>query len=176
MNKREFLKILGVFITPPLFIQNNTYARCFNSTPEQIQGPFFKSGSPHRKKIFDSKIKNNLLTKITGYIFDKNCNPVPNVNLEFWHASPHGNYDNIGYEFRGQQQSDAFGRFFLETLRPGSYPGRTPHIHVKIGWKRKEIITQLYFSDESLNKNDYFYNPNLVLMQKYNKYHFNFFI
>ena len=43
-----------------------------------------------------------------------NCNPVPNTNLEFWHASSHGNYDNIGYEFIGHQQSDAFGRFFLK--------------------------------------------------------------
>ena len=83
MNKRKFLKIFRVLIIPPFFVQTNTYARCSNSTPEQVQGPFFKSGSPYRKKIFDRKIKNNSLIKISGYVFDNNCNPVSNANLEF---------------------------------------------------------------------------------------------
>ena len=176
MKKRQFLKVFGVFMAPSHLLHSIAHARCFDKTPKQIQGPFFKSGSPYRKKIYDGNEKSKFSIKITGYVYDTNCNPVPNANLEFWHASPFGSYDNIGYEFRGQQKSDRFGRFFLETLRPGSYPGRTPHIHVTIERGIKKITTQLYFSNETQNKKDYFYNSSLELMEKYNEFHFNFFI
>ena len=176
MNKRDFLKVFGVFVSSSFLKYSNTYAKCVDTTPEQIQGPFFKSGSPFRKKLYDGINKSHSIIEIEGYVYDTNCMPVKNANLEFWHASPQGSYDNVGYEYRGHQKSDDFGRFCIETIRPGSYPGRTPHIHVTISLGRKKVTTQLYFDDELLNKKDFFYDPRLVLQEKYNRFHFNFFI
>ena len=104
------------------------------------------------------------MIEIKGNVFDKNCQPVPNAYLDFWQASPDGKYDNIGNEFRGHQKCDNFGGFSLKTLRPGSYSGRTPHIHVRISWKRKFLVTQLYFKDEPQNRTDYFFDSKLILI------------
>jgi protocatechuate 3,4-dioxygenase beta subunit len=65
---------------------------------------------------------------------------------------------------RGHQMTDAKGLYRLETVVPGEYPGRTPHIHVKVGIPGGEVITsQLYFPGVSGNERDLIYNPALLV-------------
>ena len=60
-----------------------------------------------------------------------------------------GNYDNVGFRLRGHQFTDAEGRYPLQTIVPGLYPGRTRHIHVKVQAPNGPILTtQLYFPNE----------------------------
>ena len=60
------------------------------------------------------------------------CQPVAQAKIEFWQANDAGEYDNSGYTLRGHQFTDAQGRYALQTVVPGLYPGRTRHIHVKV--------------------------------------------
>ena len=47
---------------------------------------------------------------------------------------------------------------------PGEYPGRTPHIHVKVRAGENPILTsQLYFPNEELNQSDAIFNPATVV-------------
>ena len=50
---------------------------------------------------------------------------------------------------RGAQVTDASGEVTFRTLYPGWYPGRAPHIHVKVYLNDNEVLTsQLYFPED----------------------------
>jgi protocatechuate 3,4-dioxygenase beta subunit len=101
---------------------------------------------------------------LTGQVLSTDCQPIAGAALEFWHTNAEGEYDNAGFTFRGQHFTDAEGRYQLETIAPGIYPGRTRHIHVRIkSEKYATLTTQLYFPDEPLNEGDFLYQPELLM-------------
>jgi protocatechuate 3,4-dioxygenase beta subunit len=84
--------------------------------------------------------------------------------LDFWQADDGGRYDNKGYRLRGHQFTDDVGRYRLDTIIPGLYPGRTRHLHVKVqGPHRAILTTQLYFPGEPRNATDHIFDPSLLL-------------
>jgi protocatechuate 3,4-dioxygenase beta subunit len=84
--------------------------------------------------------------------------------LDFWHAGDDGEYDNEGFKWRGHQFADDQGRFRLETIVPGMYPGRTRHFHVRVqAPKGRLLTTQLYFPGEARNRRDGIFRPDLLL-------------
>src|SRR6187455_62598 len=99
-------------------------------TMAATEGPFWKAGSPERTNLVETGMPGARVT-FTGYVYDTNCQPITNAWLDFWQADYYGAYDNIGYTLRGHQYSDANGRYHVETIVPGEYPGRTIHMHVK---------------------------------------------
>ena len=102
--------------------------------------------------------------RVTGYVYSSGCDPAPNALLDFWHCDDAGVYDNEGYRLRGHQFTDDDGRFTLETIVPGVYPGRTRHIHVKVQAAGGPVLTtQLYFPDEPGNERDGIFDPLLVM-------------
>ncbi len=76
-----------------------------------------------------------------------------------------GAYDNTGFRLRGYQLTDSAGRYSLETIVPGLYPGRTRHFHVKVQAANQPVLTtQLYFPGEPRNQADGIFNSKLVMM------------
>jgi protocatechuate 3,4-dioxygenase beta subunit len=70
----------------------------------------------------------------------------------------------VGYKLRGHQFADATGRYTLETIVPGLYPGRTRHFHVKAQAPNGPILTtQLFFPDEPGNASDSIFDAALVM-------------
>ena len=123
-------------------------------TPEQTEGPYYKEGSPEQSILYEDGMRGTRLI-VVGYVLDANCQPVPGAWLDFWQADGNGEYDNAGYTLRGHQFTDEQGRYFLETVFPGEYPGRTQHIHVKVQPPGGQIITsQLYFPGSAGNTTD----------------------
>ena len=58
----------------------------------------------------------------------------------------------------------AAGRYHLDTILPGEYPGRTEHIHVKLQAPGKAVLTtQLYFPDVARNQQDSIFDPHLLV-------------
>ena len=69
-----------------------------------------------------------------------------------------------GYTLRGYVLTDAEGRFTIQTIVPGEYPGRTEHIHVKVTPPGgSTLTTQLFFPGTSANDGDSIYDPSLLL-------------
>jgi protocatechuate 3,4-dioxygenase beta subunit len=65
---------------------------------------------------------------------------------------------------RGHQFTDSAGRYLLETVVPGLYPGRTRHIHLKAQAPDRPVLTtQLYFPGEPANQRDGIYNAALLI-------------
>jgi protocatechuate 3,4-dioxygenase beta subunit len=135
----------------------------FGTTPAQTEGPYYKRNPPQRASLREPGVRGEAL-QVTGRVLDRQCRPVANAQVDFWHADTAGEYDNAGYRLRGFQLTDADGRFRLQTILPGVYPGRTRHIHVKITPpRRRTLTTQLYFPNEPENARDGIYDPALVM-------------
>jgi protocatechuate 3,4-dioxygenase beta subunit len=132
-------------------------------TPAQTEGPYFKPSSPLRSSLIESGITDTRLV-ITGQVLTTACVPIPNALLDFWQADNGGNNDNSGFRLRGHQFTDAAGRYSLETIVPGLYPGRSRHIHVKVQRPNGAILTtQLYFPGEARNASDGIYSAELLM-------------
>jgi protocatechuate 3,4-dioxygenase beta subunit len=134
------------------------------ATEPQIEGPFYKPSSPERTSLQEAGLPGTPLI-ITGRVLSTTCQPVTHALLDFWHADSNGNYDNTGFKLRGHQYTDNQGRYHLETIVPGLYPGRTRHIHVKVQAVPGQPIltTQLYFPDEPRNSSDSFFSSELLM-------------
>jgi len=92
------------------------------------------------------------------------CKPITRVILDFWQADAQGEYDNTGFRLRGHQLTDDAGRYRLESVVPGIYPGRTRHFHVNVQAPGQPLLTtQLYFPGESGNQRDGIFDPDLVM-------------
>ena len=134
-----------------------------DETLAQTEGPFYTPSAPERRSLLEEGITGTPLT-VAGYVYATGCQPVPGALLDFWHADDAGDYDNVGYRLRGHQFADDDGRWELETILPGLYPGRTRHIHVKVQAPNGPVLTtQLYFPDEPTNATDGIFHPDLVI-------------
>lgn len=130
-------------------------------TPPQTAGPFYTPDAPERISFRADGDGPALL--LTGMVLGTNCRPIPGALLDFWQADADGVYDNVGYLFRGHQFADENGRYRLETVLPGLYPGRTRHIHVRVQPPNGAILTtQLYFAAVPQNQRDGLYRPDLL--------------
>jgi protocatechuate 3,4-dioxygenase beta subunit len=138
-------------------------------TASQAEGPFYKRSTRQRSSLIESGMLGERLV-LSGHVMTTDCRPLPNTVLDFWQADAKGQYDNEGYRLRGHVIADAYGRFQLETIVPGSYPGRTKHIHVKLRPPGGRVLTtQLYFPDEPRNLRDAIYSPALQMSLAHGK-------
>lgn len=130
------------------------------STPEQTIGPFWhfallKTGGPD---LVEPGAPDAV--RLEGCIVDGAGQPLGDALVEIWQADADGRYDaEWGF---GRCATDAEGRFFFTTVKPGPVPGpggrlQAPHIAVSIfarGLLRR-LVTRVYFPDEeSANAED----------------------
>lgn len=147
---------------------------CGRQTPSQMEGPFFTPNSPRRNNIVDRGVMGTSLV-LTGRVLDRACKPIANALLDFWQCDARGDYDNKGFRLRGHQFTDANGFYRLETIVPGTYPGRTPHIHVKVQRSGGRILTtQLYLEDHPGNDRDFLFDHRLIMERGANGLSFDF--
>lgn len=136
---------------------------CEETLPN-IEGPFYRDGSPERTNI---RIPDEgpLLT-LVGEVVGWDCHPIEGAWIDFWHCDSAGIYDNNSsdYRFRGHQFADDKGSWELFTNVPAPYPGRPKHLHVKVQGEISEVLTtQLYFPNDPLNSTDPWYDRDLEI-------------
>lgn len=132
-------------------------------TPPQTAGPFYKPRSPERTSLIEPGMQGEKIV-LEGVVRSTKCKPVERALIDFWQADTAGAYDNSGFRFRGHQFTDAAGKYRLETIAPGLYPGRTRHFHVRVQAPNRPVLTtQLYFPGEPENKRDGIFSPKLVM-------------
>jgi len=128
-------------------------------TPAQIQGPYYANLNLVRQDIAEGKP--GLRTKLwISVVRTSDCSPVPNATVDVWHADAQGVYSAFASQgtagqtyLRGVQFTDAIGMASFDTIFPGWYPGRTPHIHLKarpVGGAA--LTTQMYFLQALANR------------------------
>jgi protocatechuate 3,4-dioxygenase beta subunit len=107
-------------------------------------GPVLPPNSPLRRSLIEPGTAGTRIV-VSGAGFTRACKPVPGALLDFWHADDAGEYDNEGFKLRGHQFTDASGRYRLETIVPGLYPGRTRHFHVRVQAPHGRVLTTQLF-------------------------------
>jgi protocatechuate 3,4-dioxygenase beta subunit len=116
-----------------------------------------------------------VVTHVTGRVLDARGRPLPGHLVEIWQCDAHGRYLaergsswsgwfgkrealDPGFQGYGRTLTDAGGGYRFRTIRPVSYPGRTPHIHFKVRRDGRELLTtQLYVAGEPGNERDGIY-------------------
>ena len=108
---------------------------CAPTRPDAL-GPFYEANAPERSLTGRGLVIAGVVRSANG------CVPLAAVRIEWWSANARGEYDG---EHRASQRADAGGRYRYETSIPGRYPGRPPHLHVRVTAPgHKPLVTQLY--------------------------------
>ena len=137
---------------------------CQGRSPGQTEGPFYVADTPRRADLRAHGTDAGTLV-LEGQVQTPGCQPVAGAVIDIWHCDENGHYDNSGFGYRGHQFTDRKGVFRFVTIRPGHYPGRTPHIHVKVqGPSTRLLTTQVYFPDQGdRNARDRIYRDELQI-------------
>jgi protocatechuate 3,4-dioxygenase beta subunit len=133
-------------------------------TPEETEGPYYKPGSPERDTLYAEADSGKRIT-VSGRVLLADGKPAAHAWLDFWQADGKGRYDNQGFACRGHLFTGADGSYSLRTVLPGEYPGRTPHIHVKLRAGNSPVLTtQIYFPEfASRNRRDSIFDERLLV-------------
>jgi protocatechuate 3,4-dioxygenase beta subunit len=180
-SRRRFLRAIATAATPLTFLAPirtllGQAGAAIEPTPavgdqleptlEETAGPFFRPNSPLKKNFREAGLP-GIPIRLSGFVLDSRGHPIPGALLDFWHADSEGEYDLTGFGCRGHQFADSGGRYLLETIVPGLYPGRTRHYHVRLQAAHGPILsTQLYFPGEPRNASDSLFRPELLLKLK----------
>jgi protocatechuate 3,4-dioxygenase alpha subunit len=134
------------------------------ATPSQTVGPFFAVGLlwPDGPLVVPDGTPGSF--RLTGRVLDGAGDPVPDALVETWQADPEGRFPGPGASggsatpgFRGfgRCPTDAEGRFWVQTVKPGPVPGpggalQAPHVDVSIFARGllRQAVTRVYFADE----------------------------
>ncbi|WP_163831070.1 intradiol ring-cleavage dioxygenase [Spartinivicinus ruber] len=174
MNRREMIKGVGVgsfsliassAIGQSLYKDYNTPSKLLTPhcslTPEQIEGPFYIDTGLIRHDITENKVGAPLILMFS-VVDAETCQPIKDAVVDLWQADALGYYsgfdkqgpnqdkDFSGETFlRGTQITNNHGQCIFQTIYPGHYTGRATHLHLKIIFNNKSLITtQLYFPDD----------------------------
>ena len=105
-------------------------------TQADAEGPFYQPNAPERGATGRGIVVAGTVRSARG------CGPLGGARIEWWSADGRGQYDD---QHRAAQRADADGRYRYETDFPGRYPGRPPHLHVRITAPgHRTLVTQLY--------------------------------
>jgi protocatechuate 3,4-dioxygenase beta subunit len=132
-------------------------------TAPQTEGPFFKPRSPERSDLREPGTGARQL-ELSGFVLTRSCRPLHGAVVDLWHADERGEYDNIGFRYRGHVVTGPDGVFRFRTIVPAIYSGRTRHYHVKVQAAGSRLLTtQLYFPNEPANLRDALFRRELLM-------------
>lgn len=171
-SRRQFLG--GMAFGAALFSTPGLFAEELIKTPKQTEGPFYPDKLPldtdNDLIIVNDKLTPAVgeITHLTGRILDAKGNPIRNALVEIWQVDNKAVYLHTGdsdgkerdtnFQGFGRFLTGSSGEYYFRTIKPVPYPGRTPHIHVKVKIKgQPEFITQCYVKEHPGNERDGIY-------------------
>lgn len=167
MNKRHFLlHLLGL---PMLSVTNPAQSV---TTPPQALGPFYPSKLPLDRDADLTMVAGKEeqafgeIVNLYGSVVDRDNAPITDASVEIWQCDAFRTYhhplDGGGtdpfFQGYGRTVTNDKGQYRFKTIKPVAYPGRAPHIHVRISTDSKELITQIYVKGDPLNREDFLLN------------------
>jgi protocatechuate 3,4-dioxygenase beta subunit len=147
------------------------------TTPRQTLGPFYPRNASERPHQTDADLltveDGRVLTKgtplyLTGHVLTARGTPVAGALIEIWQCDANAVYHHPAggaaaerdpyFQGYGAATADEAGAFHFRTIKPVPYPGRTPHIHVRVAARgMPPLPTQLYLDGDPGNAQDFLY-------------------
>ncbi len=172
LNRRAFFRSSAAF-GALAFTVPGVFAEELSKTPRVTEGPFYPDKLPldtdNDLLIINDGITPAVgeITHLSGKILGIDGKPIQNATIEIWQVDGKAVYihsrDSGGKGAQQDKNFQGFGRFttgrsgeyYFRTIKPVAYPGRAPHIHVKVKKGGKELLTtQILVADNPQNKND----------------------
>lgn len=149
-------------------------ARALAPTPEATDGPFYPAKMPKDDDNDLVRVEGAVrdaggdILHLAGAALDANGRPLVGARIEIWQCDVNGVYlhpydrrfdrRDQGFQGFGHMIADDQGHFRFRTIVPVPYPGRTPHIHVKVLKGGREVLTsQLYRAGFPQNASDFLF-------------------
>lgn len=145
-------------------------------SPSQTVGPFFSGclwREDARHQVLVGPRTSGTRIRLEGRVLDGDGAGVPDALVEIWQANSHGRFHHpldqrdlpLAPDFTGHGRSDTDenGRFWFETIFPGSVPlnadgsgVQAPHISVTVFARGllNHLTTRVYFPDTPQNDTD----------------------
>lgn len=139
-------------------------------TPAQMEGPYYPTAlpadtDPDLTRQPGAAVARGTRLRLDGRVLRTDGTPVSGARVEIWQADAEGIYlherdprvaaRDAAFQGFGRVTTGPDGRYAFTTTRPGIYPGRTAHIHMRIDPPAgPRLTTQIYFSDEPNNARD----------------------
>ncbi|MGI9515933.1 MAG: intradiol ring-cleavage dioxygenase [Pirellulaceae bacterium] len=177
-TRRETVKGMaagaGALMLPAWFARPGLFAEELTATPSMTEGPFYPDRLPldtdNDLLIINDSITPAVgeITHLTGRVLSRAGEPVRGALVEIWQVDNEGSYlhsrganpQNEGqrdanFQGYGRFLTDQQGQYYFRTIKPVTYPGRTPHIHyaVTVGGRRV-LTTQMLIKGHELNERD----------------------
>ena len=170
-TRRYVLGALGLGLAA--FSVPGAFAEELTRTPAQTEGPFYPNKLPldtdNDLLVINDSITPAVgeITHLSGKILDARGKPIKNACVEIWQCDAKGVYlhtrDSGPKDRQRDKNFQGFGRFttassgeyYFRTIKPVPYPGRCPHIHVKVKKGGRELLTtQIFVNGHPQNARD----------------------
>lgn len=178
INRRSFVATSAFSMVGCTAMGKTELAEKLTVTPSGTEGPFYPDKLPldtdNDLLIVNDKITPAVgqITHLSGRVLTVNSSPLSNAVVEIWQVDNAGIYlhskePNVkqrdsNFQSYGRFLTNNKGEYYFRTIKPvpyGTRVFRTPHIHVKVNRKGKNLlITQMYVKGEKLNQKDRLYN------------------
>jgi protocatechuate 3,4-dioxygenase, beta subunit len=169
MIRRAFTVGLGAALAAP-----QAFAADLVATPAQTEGPFYPAAFPADSDNDLVQVRGQAaralgtVLHLQGRVLDSSGRPLDGAIVEIWQCDAQGLYDHprqpgrerrdAAFQGYGKVLADAQSGYRFRTLKPVAYPGRTPHIHLKVATADgRRLTTQLYLAGDPLNDRDFVY-------------------
>ncbi|MBV8189548.1 MAG: intradiol ring-cleavage dioxygenase [Alphaproteobacteria bacterium] len=147
------------------------WASSLAATPAQTEGPFYPTSYPADMDNDLVQVRGQAaqamgtVLHLQGRVLDANGRPIDGALIEIWQCDAQGIYDHPrqpGRE-RRDQAFQGYGRLLVKsdgtysfrTLKPVAYPGRTPHVHLKVATSDgRRLTSQFYIAGYPSNESD----------------------
>lgn len=145
-------------------------------TPPGSEGPFYPLPAMRYDDADNDLVKiegrvaeaGGEIVRIGGRVLDSSGQPLVGARVEIWQCDVNGRYLHRGdrggmerdaaFQGFGFDTTTAGGEYSFRTIRPVPYPGRAPHIHVKVlVGGRERLTTQFYVANDPGNDGDWLY-------------------
>lgn len=159
----------GLALGATAFFVRGAYAEELSRTPSLTEGPFYPPKLPldtdNDLIIINDKVTPAVgdVTHLSGRVLSTSGLPMRNVVVEIWQCDGNGVYlaqqdadgRDANFQGFGRFLTSSTGEYYFRTIKPVPYPGRTPHIHVKIKKGDRELLTtQLFINGHPQNRSD----------------------
>ena len=141
------------------------------ATPSATEGPFYPPQWPDDRDADLVRVESAVreaggeTLALHGRVTEIDASPASGAVVEIWQCDMHGIYlhprdprvgrRDVAFQGFGRATADPDGRFAFRTILPVPYPGRTPHIHVRVlRDETHRLTTQFYLKDFPQNSRD----------------------
>ena len=133
------------------------FAEALFKTPKMAEGPFYPDKLPldtdNDLLILNDSITPAVgeVTHLSGRVLTTAGSPVRNAFVEIWQVDSKGVYlhsqsadaqqRDTNFQGYGRFLTNRNGEYYFRTVKPVSYPGRTPHIHFAVSMNGHRVLT-----------------------------------